>query len=270
MGRGALAQETTPADSLAAQLRSQGYACEAPVTAQRAPRPSQPDFAVWTLKCAHGSYRMASTPTRQRGSKTHVEDSADSCASEKDGIIRLSEIRRQRSLGPERQGSTPGSGGACRDRAFPTDASMVHRRPPGSYAKRTSPLISAARPLSISCDPKPRREGGCTGGPPLSCHVIRRRGPSLPVTRRHATSRRPAFVESAPYFAALVQSSCRVMAIVNASRGGTVILAQPPGSESGRSAVGLDRKTHDRFKVGLIRAFAISRSCAPASAASCP
>ena len=30
---------------------------------------------------------------------------------------------------------------------------------------------------SISWDPKPRREGGCTGGPPLSRQVICRRGP---------------------------------------------------------------------------------------------
>ncbi len=61
-GGGPLAQDTTPADSLAAQLRLQGYACDAPVTAQRDPQPSRPDEAVWTLKCANGSYRMRLDP----------------------------------------------------------------------------------------------------------------------------------------------------------------------------------------------------------------
>jgi len=61
-GSAVLGQETTPAESLAAQLRLQGYACDAPVTAQRDPRPSRPDEAVWTLTCANGSYRMRLDP----------------------------------------------------------------------------------------------------------------------------------------------------------------------------------------------------------------
>jgi hypothetical protein len=59
--RGATAQNT-PSNILAAQLRMQGYRCEAPVTAERDAERSRPNEAAWTLKCANASYRMRLVP----------------------------------------------------------------------------------------------------------------------------------------------------------------------------------------------------------------
>ena len=59
--------------------------------------------------------------------------------------------------------------------------------------------------------PKPSREGSTGFGPPLS---VQRRT-RWPSSRVHATSTRPRGCDSAPYFAALVLSSCR--AAVSAS-----------------------------------------------------
>ena len=39
----------TPADDVSAQIRSQGYRCDQPVTAKRNVRRSKPDSAVWIL-----------------------------------------------------------------------------------------------------------------------------------------------------------------------------------------------------------------------------
>jgi hypothetical protein len=59
----------TPADDLAAQVRSQGYQCDQSVTAQRDVSLSKPDSAVWTLKCRNASYRVRLVPDMS----AHVE-----------------------------------------------------------------------------------------------------------------------------------------------------------------------------------------------------
>src|ERR1700761_4318908 len=84
-------------------------------------------------------------------------------------------------------------------------------RPCGSKSTLTCPPRSLASVRSNNTDPKPRRDGGETAGPPLSCH--RRQswgcGPSV---WYHTTLIRPLSVERAPYFLALVQSSCKAIA----------------------------------------------------------
>jgi hypothetical protein len=60
-GRVASAQDPPP-EILAAQLRLQGYRCDAPVTAQWDAQLSKPDEAAWILKCANASYRMRLIP----------------------------------------------------------------------------------------------------------------------------------------------------------------------------------------------------------------
>jgi hypothetical protein len=52
----------TPADDVAAQIRSQGYQCDGPVSATRDVRRSKPDSAVWTLKCRNAAYRVRLDP----------------------------------------------------------------------------------------------------------------------------------------------------------------------------------------------------------------
>jgi hypothetical protein len=52
----------TPADDVAAQIRSQGYQCDRPVTARRNVRLSKPDSAVWTLACRNATYRVRLDP----------------------------------------------------------------------------------------------------------------------------------------------------------------------------------------------------------------
>ena len=59
--RMASAQDMPP-EILAAQLRMQGYRCDAPITAQRDTQASKPDEAAWILKCANASYRMRLVP----------------------------------------------------------------------------------------------------------------------------------------------------------------------------------------------------------------
>ena len=59
--RVASAQDMPP-EILAAQLRTQGYRCDAPITAQRDTQASRPDENVWILKCANASYRMRLVP----------------------------------------------------------------------------------------------------------------------------------------------------------------------------------------------------------------
>jgi len=59
----ASAQATDPAaESLAAQLRMQGFVCTPPVTASRDLSRSRPDEEVWRLSCAERSYVMRLVP----------------------------------------------------------------------------------------------------------------------------------------------------------------------------------------------------------------
>jgi hypothetical protein len=52
----------TPADDVAAQIRSQGYRCDPPVAAYRDLRRSKPDSAVWVLNCRNASFRVRLDP----------------------------------------------------------------------------------------------------------------------------------------------------------------------------------------------------------------
>jgi len=52
----------TSADDVAAQIRTQGYRCDAPVTAVRDVGRSRPDSAVWILTCGNARYRVRLVP----------------------------------------------------------------------------------------------------------------------------------------------------------------------------------------------------------------
>jgi hypothetical protein len=55
---------TSPADSLAAQVRIQGFTCATPVSATRDRKLSRPDSAVWIVKCGNANYRMRLDPNQ--------------------------------------------------------------------------------------------------------------------------------------------------------------------------------------------------------------
>jgi hypothetical protein len=48
----------SPKDDIAAQIRSQGYACDQPQSATRDAQASTPDEEVWLLRCEGASYRV--------------------------------------------------------------------------------------------------------------------------------------------------------------------------------------------------------------------
>jgi hypothetical protein len=56
------ASAQTPADDLAAQIRSQGFPCERPVSATRDARASKPDAALWIVTCRNVTYRITLVP----------------------------------------------------------------------------------------------------------------------------------------------------------------------------------------------------------------
>ncbi|MBR0842683.1 hypothetical protein JQ607_20975 [Bradyrhizobium liaoningense] len=58
----AQAAEEMPKDMLAAQIRTQGFACDKAVRATRDAKRSRPDHAVWVLKCSNASYRVSRAP----------------------------------------------------------------------------------------------------------------------------------------------------------------------------------------------------------------
>ncbi|WP_424630168.1 hypothetical protein [Bradyrhizobium sp. SYSU BS000235] len=53
---------TSPADSLAAQVRLQGFACATPVRATRDHKRSRPDRAAWIIQCGNANYRVLLDP----------------------------------------------------------------------------------------------------------------------------------------------------------------------------------------------------------------
>jgi hypothetical protein len=55
------AQET-PQSMLAAQIRTQGFACDKPLGAIRDRQRSKPDHEVWVLKCSNATYRVGRAP----------------------------------------------------------------------------------------------------------------------------------------------------------------------------------------------------------------
>jgi hypothetical protein len=52
----------TPQDMLAAQIRTQGVACDKPLGAVRDAKRSKPDYEVWVLKCSNATYRVSRFP----------------------------------------------------------------------------------------------------------------------------------------------------------------------------------------------------------------
>jgi len=57
-----LAQEPDAAGIVAAQIRSQGYACSPPVAATRDRAASRPNETVWLLHCGNARYRVQLVP----------------------------------------------------------------------------------------------------------------------------------------------------------------------------------------------------------------
>jgi hypothetical protein len=52
----------TPRTILAAQIRTQGFTCDKALGAKRDRKRSQPDRAVWVLKCSNATYRVTRAP----------------------------------------------------------------------------------------------------------------------------------------------------------------------------------------------------------------
>ena len=61
-GMSGSSRSQTPAGDAAAQVRSQGYACDKPVTAKRDVKLSRPDLAVWVLNYRSATYRVRLHP----------------------------------------------------------------------------------------------------------------------------------------------------------------------------------------------------------------
>jgi hypothetical protein len=59
---GHVANAQTATSVLAAQIRSQGYACDEPEKATRDAKLSKPDYDVWVLTCKNATYRIGRYP----------------------------------------------------------------------------------------------------------------------------------------------------------------------------------------------------------------
>ena len=62
MGSAAQAAGEAPKDTIAAQIRMQGFACDKAQSALRDAKRSKPDEAVWVLKCSNAAYRIRLIP----------------------------------------------------------------------------------------------------------------------------------------------------------------------------------------------------------------
>jgi hypothetical protein len=65
LGSQARAQQAaaeTPQTMLAAQIRTQGFTCDKALGAARDRKRSQPDRAVWVLRCSNATYRVTRAP----------------------------------------------------------------------------------------------------------------------------------------------------------------------------------------------------------------
>jgi hypothetical protein len=60
LAAGAGAQNETPADIVAAQIRTQGFRCDKALGAERVSH--APNAAVWILRCGNATYRVRLTP----------------------------------------------------------------------------------------------------------------------------------------------------------------------------------------------------------------
>ena len=59
---GHVAKAQTATSVLAAQIRSQGIACDEPQKATRDAKLSKPDYDVWVLTCKNATYRIGRYP----------------------------------------------------------------------------------------------------------------------------------------------------------------------------------------------------------------
>jgi hypothetical protein len=59
---GPAAAQEKPAEIIAAHIRTQGYACENALAAQRNRKASRPNETVWILRCSNGTYRVRLVP----------------------------------------------------------------------------------------------------------------------------------------------------------------------------------------------------------------
>ena len=57
----------SPAATLAAQIRLQGFSCKEPVDAQKDATLSKADEIVWLVKCADAAYRITLHPNMAAG-----------------------------------------------------------------------------------------------------------------------------------------------------------------------------------------------------------
>ena len=62
IGSSAQAAGEPPRDVLAAQIRTQGVACDKALGAVRDAKRSKPDHEVWVLKCSNAAYRVSRFP----------------------------------------------------------------------------------------------------------------------------------------------------------------------------------------------------------------
>ena len=61
-GGGLVAKAETAKSTLAAQIRTQGFACHKPLQATRDAQLSKSNYAVWVLKCENATYRIGRYP----------------------------------------------------------------------------------------------------------------------------------------------------------------------------------------------------------------
>ena len=59
---GHVAKAQTVTSALAAQIRSQGFACDDPQKATRDAKLSKSDYEVWVLTCKNATYRIGRYP----------------------------------------------------------------------------------------------------------------------------------------------------------------------------------------------------------------
>lgn len=59
---GTAAAQEKPADIIAAHIRTQGYACDKALSAQRNRKASRPHETAWLLRCSNGTYNVTLIP----------------------------------------------------------------------------------------------------------------------------------------------------------------------------------------------------------------
>ena len=88
-----------PKDIIAAQIRSQGYACNSPQSAERDVAASAANQAVWMLRCQNASYRVTLIPNLLPRSRKLAKRCARRCTKRPHPMTRTP-ARRQRPQTP--------------------------------------------------------------------------------------------------------------------------------------------------------------------------